>query len=101
MFTSWSPSRIRTGQRNNQPPKTSNKDALGTGSKTLPLDLGGVDWKMLRKQKESLLRAISIVDVQISKKCQEDLTGILHLLDHVQDQAAERIGERAVFGRIK
>ena len=69
--------------------------------KKLPINLGNVDWKMLRRQKESLLRAISIVDRQISKKCQEDLQGILHLLDHIQDQATEQIGERVVFGRGK
>ena len=62
-------------------------------------DLSGVDWKLLRRQKESLLRAISVVDAHISKKCQEDLTGILHLLDDIQDQAADRLGEAAVFGK--
>jgi len=62
-------------------------------------NLSGVDWKLLRRQKESLLRAISVVDAHISKKCQEDLTGILHLLDDIQDQAADRLGESAVFGK--
>ena len=31
------------------------------------VDVGGVDWKMLRRQKESLIRAISIVDVERRK----------------------------------
>jgi hypothetical protein len=69
--------------------------------KELSINLGNVDWKLLRRQKESLVRATSVSDVQISKKCQEDLTGILHLLDHIQDHAAEQIGERTVFGRGK
>ena len=74
-------------------------DVVKAGRNRLPVDLSGVDWKMLRRQKESLLRAISVVDVHINKKCQEDLTGILHLLDDIQDQAADRLGESAVFGK--
>jgi hypothetical protein len=65
----------------------------------LAIDLSGVDWKLLRRQKESLVNAISIVDVQIGKKCQTNLNGILHLLDHVQDEAAEQLGDAAIFGR--
>ena len=79
--------------------KGSRMDAAIKGRKKISIDLGNVDWKMLRRQKESLLRAIGIADVQTNKKFQEDLQGLLHLLDYVQDQAAKRIGEHAVFGQ--
>ena len=78
--------------------KGPSRNATPAGRKKLLVDFGYVDWKLLRRQKESLLRVIGIADMQVGKKCQEDLQGILHLLDHIQDQAAERIGERAVFG---
>ena len=79
-----------------------NRRATGqTAKKYIPVDLGNVDWKLLRRQKESLLRAISVVDVHIGKSCQQDLQGILHLLDHIQDQAAFQFGERPIFGPRK
>lgn len=86
------PSRLKKGSRTH---------AIPTGRKKLLFDLCGVDWKMLRRQKESLLRVIDIANVQVGKKCREDMQGILHLLDCIQDQAAEHIGERAVFGHGK
>jgi hypothetical protein len=55
------------------------------------------NWKMLREQKQTLLNVIEMADTTT----QEHLTGILHLLDAVQDAAAAdpAIGADAVFGR--
>lgn len=50
-----------------------------------------VNWGLLRQQKERLI-ALAEED--------DDLTGIVNLLDAIQDQAAERLGEQAVFGDL-
>lgn len=76
------------------------KNSAGPLSLDLIIHLRGVDWRLLRKQKKSLLLATSAIGVQIDKKCQLDLAGILHLIDFIQDQAAEFLGENAVFGRL-
>ncbi len=50
------------------------------------IDLSGVDWPLLRDQKQVMLRVIDTVfDME-----KEALTGILHLLDHLQDEAEKR-----------
>lgn len=85
--------------RNQKRSRRSRKPRGLIGLSVMMTDLAGVDWKLLGRQKESLLRTISVVDVHISKMCQEDLTGILHLLDDIQDRAAGRLGEAAVFGK--
>ncbi len=68
------------------------------------VDLSGVDWIMLRKQKEALvalslftLKACSILG--IVNGGESAIEGVLGLLDHVQDQAVEILGEEAVFGK--
>lgn len=55
-----------------------------------------IDWALLRQQKQSLLEAMESVHPSIA----EDLDGILHLIDHIQDAAAadSRIGIKQVFG---
>lgn len=53
-----------------------------------------IDWALLRDQKQALLQAIDISPPAMA----EALTGLLHLIDHVQDEAARTVGERAVFG---
>ena len=63
------------------------------------IDLSNVDWTLLRKQKLILLKTIqSITKPGLSGRA-EFLHGIMHLLDHIQDQAAETLGEEAVFGK--
>jgi hypothetical protein len=54
------------------------------------------DWKMLREQKQTLLNVIGAADTT----AQEHLTGILHLIDSIQDSAAgnPNIGAEIVFG---
>lgn len=46
--------------------------------------IGLIDWELLRQQKETLVDVIS--QYRLSKT-QEKLTGILHLLDAIQDDA--------------
>jgi len=60
------------------------------------IDLSRVDWELLRQQKLSLLFAIDTA----TPKTAEDLTGILHFLDLIQDEAAanHHIGQDLVFG---
>jgi hypothetical protein len=55
-----------------------------------------IDWALLRSQKLTLLQVISVSPPTVA----EDLTGILHLIDHLQDEAAanSEIGIKAVFG---
>lgn len=52
--------------------------------------LDHVDWLLLRRQKLDLLARIGDDD---------PLMGLVHLLDDLQDQAAEVSGEEEVFGQ--
>jgi len=58
------------------------------------IDLSNVDWELLREQKEWLISTNSFIRYKT-----ELGDGLLHLLDDIQDQAAEVLGEEAVFGR--
>lgn len=62
----------------------------------VPVVLRNVDWVALRQQKETLVRLAS--EGAISSGEAECLDGVVHLLDHLQDQAAEVLGEECVFG---
>lgn len=53
-----------------------------------------VDWALLRSQKRTLLQVIETSYDTVA----DDLTGILHLLDALQDEAAAKYGSDAVFG---
>jgi len=63
------------------------------------IDLSNVDWNLLRIQKQSLTNVISTRTGSDSNETTEALSGLLHLLDHIQDQAAEILGEETVFGK--
>ena len=54
------------------------------------------DLKMLRKQK-----AILVTLAHEPSKDADLLNGLVHLLDSIQDQIADQIGERKVFGKLK
>lgn len=56
-----------------------------------------VDWAVLRKQKETL---VSVIANSSNDKVSEDLTGILHLIDALQDDSAanSEIGLKEVYG---
>jgi hypothetical protein len=65
------------------------------------LDYSKIDWAELREQKESLLWAINKLMVTPGghQKMCDDLTGILHLIDAIQDDAvdSEGLAEGEVF----
>lgn len=67
-------------------------DTLGN---EVMVNVGRVDWDMLRVQKLALL---TIIPKQ-KKAVKEALDGIVHFIDDIQDQASEQIGEPEVFGR--
>lgn len=60
----------------------------------IAVNVSNVNWRLLRKQKATLtnIRAKNIEQW-------DDIAGILHLLDHIQDHAAKQLGERRVFGK--
>jgi hypothetical protein len=57
-----------------------------------------IDWRKLRAQKCTLINEIGIAEKEGKVLTTEHLTGILHLIDSIQDDAAERIGTGRVFG---
>ncbi len=52
-----------------------------------------IDWALLRSQKLTLLQAIDAGPPTVA----EDLQGILHLIDALQDAASQHLGDGAVF----
>lgn len=80
---------------------TSHSEAVGflegTWKVSLMFDvsIAEVDWALLRKQKVTLLQ---VMDTLQTPWIEEDLQGIVNLLDSIQDQAAQVIGNNAVFG---
>jgi hypothetical protein len=61
-----------------------------------------VDWPLLREQKQTLLKVIDESAVCRRPARERDLTGILHLIDAVQDKAVEEgVSEEVVFGAGK
>lgn len=62
---------------------------------TLMYDMWGIDFEELRKQKAALLDTLTATK---NRKTKERLMGLLHLLDDMQDAAAEVLGDEAVFG---
>lgn len=50
-----------------------------------------IDWKLLRAQKESLLEILT--GRKLTKRRKRDLQGILHLIDALQNGAADKRGE--------
>ena len=75
--------------------------------KQLLIDVSRVDWKLLRKQKKELLKIEDSprIDMYTENACEEldkDLiTGVISLLDDIQDQAALQIGVKRVFEVLK
>jgi hypothetical protein len=60
------------------------------------IDLGKMDWKMLRGQKTALV--VLAGSRKVSATETEALDGIIALLDHIQDRAAEQVGAESIFG---
>lgn len=53
-----------------------------------------IDWALLRSQKLTLIQVIGVSPPTVA----EDLQGILHLIDALQDEAAKLLGSDIVFG---
>jgi len=68
---------------------------LNKSSKQLPID-SNIDWALLRKQKLALMEVI----IPYFGETEDNLTGILHLIDNIQDCAVEsgKWTEKEVFG---
>jgi hypothetical protein len=58
-----------------------------------------IDFKLLKKQKQTLLKVIFRLNKEGKQKEEDDLTSILNLIDSIQDEAVDKHGykERAVF----
>ena len=55
-----------------------------------------INWEALRKQKTSLVEVIN--DDKLTKHQKDDLDGILHLIDGIQDDATMVFTEETIFG---
>ncbi|GEM_PF-5563253 len=69
----------------------------------MQVDIGAMDWELLRKQKEQLVKITqesgkSNLPLTLPTEASEAVDGMLNLLDRIQDQAADQIGSMAVFG---
>ena len=53
--------------------------------------IDNIDWSELRKQKKSLITVFSVLDDE--SDLAKDLTGLLHLIDGLQDYAVDTLGE--------
>ena len=58
------------------------------------VDVSNVDWKLLRQQKSTLLALCPT-----TRREYDAFIGVVHLIDYIQDKAAEQLGEYKVFGR--
>ena len=63
------------------------------------LDGSNIDWELLRQQKLKLVEML--MGGRVSLRRTDALEGVVSLLDDLQDQAAEQLGEAAVFGYRK
>lgn len=66
--------------------------------KRVRVDVSKVNWKLLRKQKFTLIQLLNRTDVILAQK--NHIDGIIALVDHIQDHAAEQLGEVEVFGKL-
>ena len=65
------------------------------------VDVGRVDWFLLRGQKEALVlkRSLDRTSTEQDPDFGEVLSGLIGLIDDIQDQAALTLGEEIVFGK--
>ena len=56
--------------------------------------IGGIDFTQLKEQKRSLIDIIHFNDVGGESELINNLTGILHLIDSIQDYAVDTMGEK-------
>lgn len=70
--------------------------------KHVTVDLSKTDWKLLREQKATVLNLIEFDEFpNLRVGFKGTLQGIVNWIDNIQDQAAETLGEKKVFGRLK
>jgi hypothetical protein len=72
--------------------------------KRVVVDITNTNWKRLREQKLALLNIRKVIDDEDGGEITatvDDIQGVIHFLDYVQDSAAEVLGEKAVFGNLK
>ena len=63
------------------------------------VDLSRVDWNLLRRQKRVLLGLAASAGKFMTRRERETIHGIIHLVDHIQDEAASTLSEKTIFGR--
>jgi hypothetical protein len=63
---------------------------------SVQITLSNIDWKMLSGQKLIILELISRKN-DLTQAEDDVLNGMIHLLDEIQDQAAEQLGSENVF----
>jgi len=66
--------------------------------KPFTLDAAEIDWHRLREQKADLVEALES-GTPLTPKAKFSVSGIVELLDYVQDESAKVLGRTAVFGR--
>lgn len=76
-------------------PTHAQKGGIMAKKEPIMINVGNVDWKLLREQKRTLVKMYSQGKNEIKK---DTLIGIVCFLDSIQDQAAEKIGSIKVFG---
>lgn len=69
---------------------------IDPADESVMIDVRKVDWEMLRDQKFKLVDTRELEDNQ---EYWDAFSGIIHLIDDVQDQAARILGEKIVFGK--
>jgi hypothetical protein len=74
-----------------------NKEEYIPFSKEIFVNLTGTNFKDLMEQKQTLLEVINSIE---NPEYVTKLTGILHWIDDIQDQASEIISEYQVFGEL-
>lgn len=73
---------------------------MGTmGMKEIPQFINDIDWDLLKQQKLSLLYIVNN-NTLINNVISEDVNGIVHLIDSIQDYAVDVVGidDDIVFG---
>lgn len=78
--------------------RQNNENGTQPNPRAVTITLNNMDWKALRRQKKHLLQVIGHYD-GVPTNISASLDGILHLIDYIQDEAAQQIGSRAVFGK--
>ena len=66
---------------------------------SIKIDLGDMDWKLLREQKNHLFEILYPKnEVDISQEQYDSVDGIINFIDYVQDEAAKQLDNKIVYG---